>query len=696
VQWRLYYVSLRFVRRLRYTFLRVACLVRGTGNMRRSILPFLVVAVLCAESAWAVSFSDEVYPVFEKAGCHNCHNANGVASATRLHFPDEDATKPRIEAFGRSLVDLVDRENPDHSILLLKPTNRVPHAGGVRIVKNSADEAQLKTWISYLATMSAPEVTKALKYKQEEMAGHGVVPTVVLRRLTHGQYNNTVHDLLHEASSPASQFPPEDFVDGFKDQYAALSLSPIQTEAYALAAERLAANAFRRGDSRGLLPCQAASADSACRVKFIENFGRHAFRRPLTEKETARYSALFQSQKDTLAGAQVVVQAMLQSPNFLFWLDETPDPQWKAYATASRLSYFLWNSMPDDALLDSAGSGELSTPDGLVRVVRRMLADPKAKQGFDEFVSEWLRFDRVLTAARERRMYPLFSRELTSSMTEEARRFLGDLVWNNKNFMDAFTATYSFVNSNLAAIYKVSPPARDFDRAEFPSSDDRSGLLGQALFLTLTSKPEGTAPTARGLFIREQFLCQHVPPPPPGVDTNLPAVQESRPVTNRERMAMHATNKMCAGCHSLIDPIGFGFEKFDAIGMHHDKAQLLFMPEIEDAVKARSAKPNEVYLDVDTTGVITGLQDAKFSNPRQIGELLARTTECQECIVKQVFRYMSGRLETPADRPLLNQALEDFRKSHFQFQELLVSLAKGREFAPANKDLHVARNNQTQ
>jgi len=643
-----------------------------------------------------VSFPDEVYPVFQKAGCHNCHNENGVASATRLHFPDEDAAKLRIEAFGKSLIELVDRANPDNSLLLRKPTNRVPHGGGLRIIKNSAEEGALKAWISYLATLTGPEAAKALKYKQEEAAGHGVVPTVVLRRLTHGQYNNTIRDLLHEASSPASQFPAEDFVNGFKNQYEALSVSPIQTEAYALAAERLAANAFRRGDSRGLLPCQAAAADSGCRVKFVETFGRRAFRRPLTENEIARYSALFQAQKDGLAGAQLVIQAMLQSPNFLFWLDETPNPKWKSYATASRLSYFLWNSMPDDGLLDNAAGGELSTPDGLTRVIRRMLADPKARQGLDEFVSEWLRFDRVLTAARERRMFPLFSRELASSMTEEAKRFLGDLVWNDKNFMEAFTANYSFVNSGLAAIYKVGAPTRDFDRVEFPVTDERSGLLGQALFLTLTSKPEGTAPTGRGLFVREQFLCQHVPPPPPGVDTNLPPVQEARPMTNRERMAMHATNKMCAGCHSLIDPIGFGFEKFDAIGMHHDKAQLLFMPVVEDAVKARSAKPKEVYLDVDTTGALAGLQDARFRNPREIGELLARNTECQECIVKQIFRYMAGRLETPADRPVLNQAFEDFKNSQFRFQELLVSLAKGREYSPASKEFHVASNHQTQ
>ena len=171
---------------------------------------------------------------------------------------------------------------------------------------------------------------------------------------------------MREASSPASQFPPEDFVNGFKNQYEALSISPIQSEAYALAAERLAANAFRRGDSRGLLPCQAASADSACRAKVIEAFGRRAFR-PLTRNEIARYAALFGTQDDTLAGARVVIEAMLQSPNYLFWLDDPPNSDWKAYATASRLSYFLWNTTPDDDLLDSAATGELGTPDGIER-----------------------------------------------------------------------------------------------------------------------------------------------------------------------------------------------------------------------------------------------------------------------------------------------------------------------------------------
>jgi hypothetical protein len=371
----------------------------------------------------------------------------------------------------------------------------------------------------------------------------------VLRRLTQSQYNNTVRDLLKDTTSPANQFPPEDFVNGFKNQYQALSVSPLLTEAYSHAAERMAANAFRRGDSRGLIPCKPASeTDAACRTKFIQTFGRRAFRRPLEPEEMAVYQTLFKGEKTFLAGAQAVIETMLQSPTFIFWLEETPNPKWKPYARASRLAYFIWNTQPDDALLESAAKGELNTAEGIERVTRRMLDDPKAKDGVDEFISEWLRFDRVMTASRERRIYPLFSRDLAKSMTEEAKRFVGDLVWSDRNFMEVYTAKYSFINSDLAAVYKVPPPARDFQRVEFPAEAERAGLLGQALFLTLSSKPDETAPTGRGLFVREQFLCQDVPPPPPGVDTNLPPIEESKPVTNRERMAAHANVAFCAGC----------------------------------------------------------------------------------------------------------------------------------------------------
>jgi hypothetical protein len=216
-------------------------------------------------------------------------------------------------------------------------------------------------------------------------------------------------------------------------------------------------------------------------------------------------------------------------------------------------------------------------------------------------------------------------------------------------------------------------------------------LLGQGLFLTLTSKLEDTAPTSRGLFVREQFLCQHVPPPPPGVDTNLPVLDQARPLTNRERLAVHTTDKTCAGCHHLIDPIGFGLEKFDAIGMYREKQKLLFYPDYHSD-GGKKAKPKEVLLDMDTSGQVAGLADPQFNSPRQLGELLARTPQCQECIVKQVFRYMTGRQDTRADVPVIRRALEDFRNSGFHYRELVVSLVRQWDPRSAARSESVAAN----
>jgi uncharacterized protein DUF1592/uncharacterized protein DUF1588/uncharacterized protein DUF1587/uncharacterized protein DUF1595/uncharacterized protein DUF1585 len=653
----------------------------------------LIVVAARLATAQAVSFADHIYPVLEAAGCRNCHSVEGVASPTRLRFPNDGVSRARVDAFGLSLVEFIARQAPEKSLLLVKPTARIQHTGGERIVRNSPEEAALRSWIGRLAMLSGAELARALDYRKQEAAGYGVAPKVVLRRLTQSQYNNTVRDLLKDTSEVAHNFPPEDYVDGFKNQYEALSISPLLAEAYGIAAEKLAANAFRRGDSRGLIPCRPTSeTDAACRIRFVETFGRKAFRRPLEHEEIQRYDAIFRKQKTFLTGAQAVIEAMLQSPGFLFWLEETPNPKWKPYARASTLSYFLWNTTPDEALLASAEAAELNTPESTERVARRMLDNPKARDGVNEFVAQWLRFDRVIAASRERRLYPLFNAELARSMTEESRRFIDDLVWNERNFMEAFTAGYSFLNSDLAAVYKVSPPARDFDRVELPPSAERAGILGHASFLTLTSKPDDTAPTGRGLFIREQFLCQHVPPPPPGVDTNLPPVEETKPVTNRDRLAMHTTNQMCVGCHNLIDPVGFGFEKFDAIGMRREKHKLLFF-QPGASVAARRAPPKSVELEIDTKGWVAGLESATFASPRELGQLLARTPQCQECVVKQVFRYMAGRQDSPADRAMISGALAAFRASGFHFRELMVFLVKYKDGLPGGS-LHAARNHQ--
>ena len=655
--------------------------------LRFVLLLFLVSGSFPVIAA-ADPFSVSLYPALEAAGCRACHNPDGVASASRLRFPEADAAADRIEAFGKSLAALVDRDHPERSLLLQKPTNRIAHTGGQRIVPGSPEEALLKDWIGRLAKMSRQEVARAdelvsAALRESARRQHGPV----LRRLTNTQYNNTVRDLVGELGAPASQFPPEDFVNGYKNQYQAQSLSPMLFEAYSTAAEKIARNAFRRGDASRLIPC---TPSVACRSEFVRSFGLKAFRRPLDASEQKRYQAYFLGGVEFSRGAQAVIEAMLQSPHFLFQLDDTTDPAWKPYVRASRLSYALWNTMPDDALFASAAAGALNSREGVERVARRMLADPKAKEALDEFVSQWMRFDRVTGTGRDTRVYPRFNRESAAAMTEETRRFVADLVWSDRNFMEVFTAPYGYINAELARIYELAAPQGEFERVPFAEAAERAGLLGQASFLTLTSTPNDTSPTARGLFVREHFLCQHIPDPPPGVSTVLPPLDEAKPQTNRQRLAAHTTNATCASCHNLIDPIGFGLEKFDAIGGRREKAKLLFYP----LDRKSKEPPRKVELDLDTKGHVAGIADSDFSSPRELGAILARTPQCQECIVKQAFRYIAGRLETVADRPLIGKIFEDFRESGFRFQEMLVSMMVAREF-PESAAIRVSRREQS-
>ncbi len=640
-----------------------------------------------AISAQSPSFQTGLYPVMERANCRSCHNPEGVASATRIHFPAPDAPADKIEAFGNSLVAVINRDNPNQSLLLQKPTARIAHTGGERIKPGSPEEALLKAWIDHLTKLSDIELNVAMRYREFEDEGSGEkAQDAELRRLTHSQYNHTVRDLLGDQTDPASQFPPEDFVNGFRNQSRGQSLSPLLIEGYSAAAERLAKSAFRGGDTHGLIPCKPSVA---CRARFIKEFGLKTFRRPLDPAEQARYEKLMATDAnnanaaDFLKGAQLVVEAMLQSPNFLFRLDATSDPKLKPFATANRLAYSLWDTMPDAELFAAAQRGELSTRAGVEKQTRRLLADPKAHEALDEFVSQWLRFDRLTTSSKDRRKFPLYTRETANSMTQEATTFVSDLVWNNGNFMTLFTADYGHVNSELARIYGVTAPAKDFDRVPFPSGSERAGLLGEGLFLAMTSKPEESSPTARGLFVREQFLCQHVPDPPPGVNTNLPAVTEAKPQTNRDRMVEHATNPTCATCHKLMDSVGFGLEKFDAVGARRDQLTLEF---------GSGKNKHTVNLNLDTSGVVAGIPESQFSSPAELGKVLANSTQCQECMVKQYFRYTAGRMDTLADRSLIHQVSEDFRKSQFRFQEMIVSLTLMREFPEAKGLSNVAGN----
>jgi Protein of unknown function (DUF1592)/Protein of unknown function (DUF1588)/Protein of unknown function (DUF1587)/Protein of unknown function (DUF1595)/Protein of unknown function (DUF1585) len=646
------------------------------------LLRRLILIGFAGSALWAQSgnFQTTLYPILEKANCRACHNTEGVASATRLHFPEADAPAAKIEAFGNSLVTLVDRDHPESSLLLRKPTARIPHTGGERIKPGTPEEAVLKTWIARLAQLSGDDLATALRYRELENAGGGMAAQdAELRRLTHSQYNHTVRDLLGDQTSPANQFPPEDFINGFRNQSRGQSLSPLLVEAYSAAAEKLARSAFRGGDTHGLIPCKPSAA---CRVRFVREFGKKAFRRPLEAGEQQRYEALMAKDPDFLKGAQLVVEAMLQSPNFLFWLDTTPDSKLKPWATASRLAYSLWDTMPDAELFAAAERGDLGSRAGVEKTARRMLADPRAHDSLDEFVSQWLRFDRLLTASKDRRKFPLYTRETANAMTTEARTFVSDLVWNDGDFMTLFTANYGYVSPELARVYGVTAPAKDFDRVPFPANSERAGILGQGLFLALTAKPDDSSPTARGLFVREQFLCQHVPDPPPGVNTNLPPVTEAKPQTNRDRMSEHTTNASCATCHKLMDGVGFGLEKFDAVGARRDQLTLEFRSAAKEGEHdSHHLAARKVTLPLDTTAFVAGIPDSQFTSPMELGAVLAKSSQCQECVVKQYFRFQAGRPDAAVDRPLIRSVSENFRNSGFRFKELIVSLMVQREFS---------------
>jgi hypothetical protein len=640
--------------------------------LRRSLLLCVALPLLLSQKKLSAPgeayFPAKVMPALEKAGCQNCHGSNGVAAGTRFRLPEEGASAEELQLFGKSLHVLIDRADLSKSLLLNKPTRRVPHGGGLKITPGSPEEATLRSWIDYLATNTKPDDRFLLGQRKFEARP-------VLRRLTHAQYNNTVRDLLGDDSRVADQFPAEDFVGGYRNQFQSQSISPLLAEAYSAAAEKLARSAFRGGDTHGLIPCK--TRDAACRQKFLRSFGAKAFRRPLLDTEVARYEKLFLTQKDFLAGAQLTLEAMLQSPAFLMRTENGAEPAWRPYETASRLSYALLNTMPDAELLRAAAQGELNSRQAVEQQARRLLADPRAKITLDEFVAEWLRFDQLLDAVKERAQFPMYSAELTVAMTEETRRMVADLVWRDQDFMQLFAAEHSFVNTALAQLYKLPAPAKEYDRVPQPPETGRGGILGHAMFLAATSKPADTSATQRGLFVREHFLCQEVPQPPPGVNANLPNLDKGKPMTNRERLAMHLNNESCASCHTLVDPIGLALEKYDAIGQFRNKQKLTFRP-----ARREDGDVVNVELDIDTNGYVAGIPNSRFTTPRELGKILSAAPQCQQCVAKQLFRYYTGRHENARDAVVIDRAFADFRSSGYHFRELMVSLLKWSVFPP--------------
>ena len=497
-----------------------------------------------------------------------------------------------------------------------------------------------------------------------------------IRRMTRLEYDNTVRDLLGDTSRPAQVFPPDEQGPvGFDNNATNLKVSPVLAEQYMKVAEGIARRATE--NMATLLPCDPATDEDGCAQSFIESWGQRAFRRPLDADEVTRYVALYQSGKtqwDFRTGIELVMQAMLQSPHFLYRVEfgvET-DPnetirRVSSWEMASRLSYFLWNSMPDTDLFAAAAGDELVTPAQIAEQARRMLEDPRARDAIGNFHTQWLHLGELGQISKDTAEFPGYFPEVRGLLADETRRFVEHVIFEGAgDLRTLLTATYSIMNGDLAAFYGVSggPAGESWERVDL-AAGQRAGVLTMGSVLAVHAKPNQTSPVLRGKLIREQFLCQMLPPPPDDVDVTPPDLDPN--LTTRERYSAHSDQEACAGCHSLMDPIGFGFEHFDALGLWRD-----------------TEGPNA--LAIDATGTVNQWDQPSgdFDGVADLAGKLVDSAMVQHCVVTQWFRFANGRNETDDDQCQIQSMQNGFVEGGMNMKELLVSLTQTDAFLYRN------------
>ncbi len=484
-----------------------------------------------------------------------------------------------------------------------------------------------------------------------------------LRLLTRVQYDNTVADLLGTSSRPATGFPSENEVQGYRTNTAANQVSPLLVEKYLDAAEVLAAEAVA-SRLETLAPCAAGAETTACGRDFVRAFGLRAFRRPLEAEELAIFDGLFDATLDQgyAKAVELVIQATLQSPQFLYRVEalEAPTEETGAvalapYELASRLAYFLTNSMPDAALLERAASGALSSATELEAEARRLLETPRARETALDFQDQWLGLSRLEGAAREAPDVAYGPTELVPDFKASLAAFLTDAIFGEMGTVEnLFTSPKLFVNQRLAPLYGVAASAGDGFEAS--TSANRTGLLTQPAIMALFAHADQSAPVLRGAFVRERILCLPVDPPPPEVNPNPPPVDVN--ATTRERFAQHTADPTCAGCHVLIDGVGFGFERFDQFGRYRE---------------------HENSLPVDESGEVVDTGDPELEGPfvgaSELALRIAGSARVRDCVATHWYRYAMGRVEDSADGCSLEQVKTRFRDGGGKFSELLVGIA---------------------
>lgn len=485
-----------------------------------------------------------------------------------------------------------------------------------------------------------------------------------MRRLLGRQYNSSI-ELIFGAEAASAATPPADSsLNGYQAIASAQqSVTDEIVRQYEESARAVAAAAMTntaRIDE--LVDCDPASdGDTACFDSFVANAGRLVFRRALSDDERADYVAVGETALEDLgtfdSGVEYIIVALLQSPSFVYQVEvgdplgSPNDPRGlNAYELATRMSFFLVDRTPDEELLAAAEAGDLNDEAGIRAQAIRLLETSEARAAGTAFFMEYFSLTEMETLPKDPALFPEFSPEVAASMERETRELIADVLYRrNAPATELLTASYSFIDENLASIYDVPAPAEAWDNTTLPAEQGRSGVLSHASILSTHAHADSTSVTHRGIFVLERFLCSSMPPPPEDVVTELPP--SSTAPTMRERVAVHLENEACAGCHRQSDPMGLALENFDPIGRYR-------------------AKENGELIDASGQHGWLG----EFVGVAELSQALVDSERATQCMVRNVYRHATGHVETDGELVTLEELHAKFKAADFSWRELLLEM----------------------
>ena len=494
---------------------------------------------------------------------------------------------------------------------------------------------------------------------------------VTVRRLNRTEYNNVMRDLMKVDFKPAKDFPADDSGHGFDNIGDVLSMSPLLLEKYLTAAEMIAEQAVAIPDKGKPLSASQLTEfqkqyfrypiprDKRRQVAegFVRPFLRRAFRRDVTQDEVGRIMRLAKQAVDDGGsfeeGIRLAVMATLISPHFIFrWeLDGAPENpkairSLNEFELASRLSFFIWSSLPDDRLLHLANRAELR--ENLSAEVSRMLKDTRADSLVENFAGQWLELRNLNVYRPDRKLFPTYTPALRDDMRRETELLFAHVMRGNHSVLELLTAEYSFLNARLAAHYGVKNVVGDQFRQVPLKGTGRGGILGHASILTITSDPNRTSPVKRGKYVLENILG--TPPPPAPPDVPGLEVSGANKGTLREQMVKHRTNPVCASCHEKMDPIGFAFEHFDAIGRYRTQD---------------NGEPIDAAGKLDSGEVFKNATDLRHILTSKKNNLFAR------CLTEKMLTYALGRGLEYYDKRTVDSIVKRLEKNGHKFNDLV-------------------------